>query len=69
MTPLQVAQGAWLAWIVSWFAAAAWSESALVVAGLAFTWWARLHLGRLWSSTVTRKEHHHVVDSGPYGLV
>ena len=120
MTPLQVAQSAWLAWIISWFAAAGWSartvkrpavrrellyraltilgtillwdwyagagqrrvgllwrpgpalawgEAALVVAGLAFTWWARAHLGRLWSSTVTRKEHHHVIDSGPYGLV
>jgi protein-S-isoprenylcysteine O-methyltransferase Ste14 len=46
-----------------------WAMIALVVAGFAFTWWARLHLGRLWSSTVTRKEHHHIVDTGPYGLV
>ncbi len=120
MTPLSVVQFAWIAWLISWFAAAAWSdravkrpparrellyraltiigtmllwdwypgaggrsvirvwqpgralawsEAALVLAGLSFTWWARLHLGRLWSSTVTRKEHHHVVDSGPYGLV
>lgn len=118
MTPLQAVQLAWATWLISWFAAAAWSdrtvkrpairrevlyraltlagtmllwdwipggrrviriwqpgpalawsETALVVAGLAFTWWARLHLGRLWSSSVTRKEHHHVVHSGPYGLV
>jgi protein-S-isoprenylcysteine O-methyltransferase Ste14 len=41
----------------------------LVVVGLAFCWWARLHLGRLWSGTVTRKEGHHVVDTGPYALV
>ena len=39
------------------------------VAGFAFCWWARLHLGRLWSSTVTRKEGHRIVDDGPYGLV
>jgi len=37
--------------------------------GFAFTWWARLHLGRLWSSSVTRKEHHHVVNTGPYAVV
>jgi protein-S-isoprenylcysteine O-methyltransferase Ste14 len=38
-------------------------------AGLAFSWWARIHLGRLWSSTITRKEGHRIVDTGPYGLV
>ena len=32
-------------------------------------WWARLHLGRLWSSGVTRKDGHHIVDSGPYAIV
>ncbi len=42
---------------------------AVQVAGFAFCWWARLHLGRLWSGSVTRKEDHHVVDTGPYGLV
>lgn len=37
--------------------------------GFVFTWWARIHLGRLWSSSVTRKADHRVVDTGPYGLV
>jgi protein-S-isoprenylcysteine O-methyltransferase Ste14 len=106
---------AWIIWLISWFAAAAWTERtvrrptvgrevvyrvltmigavlmfnggstrtvlwqasaalsrllfALTVIGFAFTWWARLHLGRLWSSSVTRKEHHHVVDTGPYSMV
>src|SRR5262245_7695335 len=32
-------------------------------------WWARIHLGQLWSSSVTRKEHHRVVDTGPYAIV
>jgi len=41
----------------------------LMFAGLAFSWWARIHLGRLWSSTITRKEGHRIVDTGPYGLV
>ena len=42
---------------------------ALVVAGLAFAWWARLHLGSLWSSSVTKKADHRIVDTGPYRLV
>jgi protein-S-isoprenylcysteine O-methyltransferase Ste14 len=46
-----------------------WAMFALVVAGFAFAWWARLHLGRLWSSSVTKKADHRVVDTGPYGLV
>ena len=41
----------------------------VTLAGILFAWWARIHLGRLWSSAVTRKEHHHVVDTGPYSLV
>jgi protein-S-isoprenylcysteine O-methyltransferase Ste14 len=42
---------------------------AFAVMGLAITWWARLHLGRLWSGNVTRKADHRIVDTGPYGLV
>lgn len=49
--------------------ALAWIMLALVVAGFAFAWWARIHLGALWSGTITRKQDHRIVDSGPYGLV
>ncbi len=42
---------------------------AIAAAGLAFTWWARLHLGTLWSGRVTRKADHRIIDSGPYGIV
>lgn len=49
--------------------AEAWICVALIAIGLVFSWWARLHLGRLWSGTVTAKAGHHVVDTGPYGLV
>ncbi len=41
----------------------------LMVGGFAFAWWARLHLGRFWSSGITRKDGHQIVDTGPYGLV
>src|SRR4051794_36563682 len=46
-----------------------WLMAGLVIAGFVFCWWARLHLGAMWSGTVTRKDNHHIVDSGPYGLV
>jgi protein-S-isoprenylcysteine O-methyltransferase Ste14 len=119
VTPLSLIRISWIVWLISWFAAAAWSErtvrrpavrrevlyrvltlagamfmfgfnpdgeradtplwpvasiigwllACLVICGFLFTWWARIHLGQLWSSSVTRKEHHHVVDSGPYAIV
>jgi protein-S-isoprenylcysteine O-methyltransferase Ste14 len=37
--------------------------------GLALTWWARIHLGCLWSSAITRKEKHRIVETGPYAFV
>ena len=46
-----------------------WLALLFVIGGFAFAWWARLHLGAMWSSTVTRKDDHHIVESGPYGLV
>ncbi len=49
--------------------ALAWLLVALALLGFALAWWARLHLGRLWSSSVTRKADHHLVDTGPYALV
>jgi protein-S-isoprenylcysteine O-methyltransferase Ste14 len=41
----------------------------VALAGLAFTWWARVHLGMLWSGTVTRKAHHKIIKTGPYAIV
>ncbi len=119
MTPLSMIRVAWIVWLISWFAAAAWSDrtvrrpalrremiyrvltvagamlmfgfnpdgeradaplwpvtpiigwvlAGFVICGFMFVWWARIHLGQLWSSSVTRKEHHHVVNSGPYAIV
>ena len=45
-----------------------WLLVAIAALGLAFTWWARVYLGRLWSSSVTRKADHRVVDTGPYAI-
>jgi protein-S-isoprenylcysteine O-methyltransferase Ste14 len=41
----------------------------LTAAGLAFATWARRHIGRNWSATVTLKAGHELVTSGPYALV
>jgi protein-S-isoprenylcysteine O-methyltransferase Ste14 len=46
-----------------------WGLVSGVFLGFLFAWWARLHLGRLWSGRITRKQDHHVVDSGPYAIV
>jgi protein-S-isoprenylcysteine O-methyltransferase Ste14 len=48
---------------------AAWLFVGLGVVGFIFMWWARLHLGKLWSGGIVTKENHRVVDSGPYALV
>jgi protein-S-isoprenylcysteine O-methyltransferase Ste14 len=47
----------------------AWLGMALTIAGLAFAVWARLHLGGNWSGTITLKEGHELIRSGPYHFV
>ncbi len=42
---------------------------ALLVAGLTFAVWARVHLGRNWSGSVTVKAGHELIRSGPYAYV
>lgn len=42
---------------------------ALVAMGLGFSIWARWHLGTNWSASVTVKEQHDLIRSGPYGWV
>jgi protein-S-isoprenylcysteine O-methyltransferase Ste14 len=46
-----------------------WFLAVLTAAGFAFSWWARIYLGSLWSGSITVKEGHHVVDTGPYRFV
>jgi protein-S-isoprenylcysteine O-methyltransferase Ste14 len=47
----------------------AWGLFGAAVLGFLFCWWARVHLGALWSGTVTVKPGHKVIDTGPYRLV
>jgi protein-S-isoprenylcysteine O-methyltransferase Ste14 len=41
----------------------------LTLAGLLFSVWARVTLGRNWSGTVTIKENHELIQRGPYQVV
>jgi protein-S-isoprenylcysteine O-methyltransferase Ste14 len=46
-----------------------WAAAACSVAGLSVAIWARVNLGRNWSSHPAVKEHHELVTSGPYAYV
>jgi protein-S-isoprenylcysteine O-methyltransferase Ste14 len=46
-----------------------WLGATITVAGLLFAVWARVHLGRNWSSSVTIKQGHELITTGPYAVV
>jgi protein-S-isoprenylcysteine O-methyltransferase Ste14 len=46
-----------------------WLGAAVTVGGLLFAVWARQHLGSNWSRSVTIKQGHELITTGPYGLV
>jgi protein-S-isoprenylcysteine O-methyltransferase Ste14 len=46
-----------------------WLGAAITVAGLLSAVWARVHLGRNWSRSVTIKQGHELITTGPYGVV
>jgi protein-S-isoprenylcysteine O-methyltransferase Ste14 len=46
-----------------------WTGAFLLVLGIAFTVWARVHLGRYWSGHVTLKPGHRLIRTGPYAMV
>ena len=46
-----------------------WAMVGLLALGIAFAWWARIHLGALWSANITRKQDHVIVKTGPYAIV
>ena len=43
-----------------------WGMIAVSLAGIAFAWWARFELGKLWSGGIEVKQGHRVVETGPY---
>lgn len=46
-----------------------WLGAAITISGLLFAVWAREHLGRNWSRSVTIKQDHELITTGPYGVV
>jgi protein-S-isoprenylcysteine O-methyltransferase Ste14 len=46
-----------------------WLGVAVTIAGLMFAVWAREHLGRNWSGSVTIKQGHELITTGPYAMV
>jgi protein-S-isoprenylcysteine O-methyltransferase Ste14 len=46
-----------------------WSGYGLLLAGMLFAGWARVFLGGNWSSSVTLKQDHTLIRSGPYRIV
>lgn len=46
-----------------------WIGAVVTLMGLLFSAWGRAYLGRNWSGTVTVKENHELITSGPYRFV
>jgi protein-S-isoprenylcysteine O-methyltransferase Ste14 len=46
-----------------------WLGASVMLAGLFFAVWAREHLGSNWSSSVTIKQGHELITTGPYAVV
>jgi protein-S-isoprenylcysteine O-methyltransferase Ste14 len=46
-----------------------WLGAGVTIAGLLFAVWAREHLGSNWSRSVTIKQGHELITTGPYAMV
>jgi protein-S-isoprenylcysteine O-methyltransferase Ste14 len=46
-----------------------WTGAFLLLLGIGFAFWARVHIGRNWSGHVTLKPGHRLIRTGPYALV
>jgi len=46
-----------------------WVGAVVMVGGILFAIWAREHLGRNWSRSVTIKQDHELIATGPYAVV
>ena len=69
LSPSRIPIGGMNAPILPRTQAAYWIGAVLTAAGLAFAVWARRHIGRNWSGTITIKLEHELVTSGPYRIV
>jgi protein-S-isoprenylcysteine O-methyltransferase Ste14 len=49
--------------------AVAWLADSITAAGLLFSLWGQIHLGRYWSGMITLKEGYKLIRTGPYRWV
>jgi protein-S-isoprenylcysteine O-methyltransferase Ste14 len=49
--------------------ASTWTGIGMTLAGLLFAVWARIFIGRNWSSAITVKQDHQLIRTGPYAIV
>ena len=70
VTAILLARQRWPEWLEVQLIGGGWTRYwiavAVIAAGLALTIWARRTLGGNWSGSVTLKEGHELVQSGPY---
>ena len=55
--------------VAGWTPLQFWLGAVVAATGFVLTVWARGHLGRNWSGTVTVKQGHELVTTGPYAFV
>jgi protein-S-isoprenylcysteine O-methyltransferase Ste14 len=71
--PTRAPHPAWADWLFENFMprsiAGFWAGFFVLATGLAFSVWARVRLGGNWSGTVTVKENHELIRTGPYRWV
>jgi protein-S-isoprenylcysteine O-methyltransferase Ste14 len=65
-----ITERGWLAaYLLPESASIEWGAAAVVAVGIAICFWARWHLGANWSGTVTLKEGHELIRTGPYRTI
>ncbi len=68
-----IASGPPASWLyvrfIPYYTGVVWVGGPLVLAGMVVAVWARIQLGGNWSGSVTLKENHELIRSGPYRFV
>ncbi len=54
---------------IVWWPGFSWLFVLVALAGFSVCWWARPHIGPLWSAAIARKLDHRIIDTGPYARV
>jgi protein-S-isoprenylcysteine O-methyltransferase Ste14 len=55
--------------VIPWSPSIFWATALVTAAGLLFAVWARVRIAGNWSGTVTLKQSHELITTGPYAMV